>query len=257
METNNQWKVNLKAKQEKLQFFNSGTAEKPAKPGDKWEVPNFLKQIDAEWARVLLNIYEHPMSFPGSVSPQMGNFLRALIINIAPRNVLEIGSFIGVSSLWIASAMSEYQRRESLHCIDLFPDHTNNPWCPGVILVNPLDFMSKNMHACGFQEYVTIHKGDSTQILPGIARDIGEPIDFAMIDGDHSIEGCIKDFDLVDPFVATGGYVLFHDVFPDYCGVDGPAFTLLDKIIPSNKYELCQIYTAPLNFGFALVRKLA
>lgn len=257
METNDQWKATLRAKQENLQFFNSGTAEKPAKPGDKWESPGFLKQIDAEWARVLLKVYEHPMSFPGSVSPQMGNFLRALIINIAPRNVIEIGSFIGVSSIWIASAMSEYQRRESLHCIDLFPDHTNNPWCPGITLMDPLDFMSKNMHACGFQEYVTIHKGDSTQTLPVVARDIGEGIDFVMIDGDHSIEGCLKDFELVEPFIATGGYILFHDVFPDYCGVDGPAFTLLDKIIPSNKYELCQIYTAPLNFGFALVRKLA
>ena len=257
METNDQWKVDLKTKTENLQFFNAGTAEEPAKPGDKWEIPAFLRQIDAEWARVLINVYQHPMSFPGSVSPQMGNFLRALIINIAPKHVIEIGSFIGVSSLWIASAMAEYQRREKLHCIDLFPDHTDNPWCPGVVLTDPLNFMSNNMHTCGFQNHVTLHKGDSTQLLPRIARDIGEAIDFVMIDGDHTLEGCIKDFDLIEPYVATGGYILFHDVFPDYCGVDGPAFTLLDRITPSDRYEHCQIYTAPLNFGFALVRKLA
>ena len=257
MEISDQWKIDLKAKEEKLQFFNSGTAEKPAAPGDKWEIPNFLTQIDAEWARVLIDVYDHPMSFPGSVSPQMGNFLRALIINIAPRNVIEIGSFIGVSSLWIASAMAEYKRRDTLYCIDLFPSHTYNPWCPGITLMDPFYFMSKNMQVCGFQDHVTIHKGNSIQLLPSIAQNIGDSIDFVMIDGDHSIEGCIKDFELVAPYVATGGYILFHDVFPDYCGVEGPAYALLDKVIPSDKYEVCQIYTAPLNFGFALVRKIA
>jgi cephalosporin hydroxylase len=168
MSTNEQWKIELRAKESTLQFFHSGTTDKAAKPGDKWEIPNFLKQTNTAWAKTLIEIYQHPMSFPGSVSPQMGNLLRALIMNIAPKHVIEIGSFIGVSSLWIASAMVEYERHHTLHCIDLFPDHTNNPWCPNVTLNDPLGFIYKNIRQCGFQECVEIHKGDSNQLLPDI-----------------------------------------------------------------------------------------
>ena len=39
--------------------------------------------------------------------------------------------------------------------------------------------------------------------------------DFIFIDGDHSYEGCIKDFELSFPFLKNGGIVAFHDVAID------------------------------------------
>jgi hypothetical protein len=256
MNDTNDWKTALKRETSQLLFFNKGTQIKPSEIGDKWEIPTFLRQNRAKWAKILTRIYEHPISFPGSVSPVTGELLRALIMNIAPVNVMEIGSYIGVSSIWIASAMAEYERRNKLHCIDLFPPHANNPWCPGIVLNDPLNFMLDSIKKCGFDTFIDVHKGDSKKLIPEIAEKIGVPIDFAVIDGDHSISGCLEDFILVEPFVSTGGYILLHDVFPDYCGVDGPAYTLLEKVIPfSGKFEVCQIYTAPLNFGYALVRK--
>lgn len=258
MNENDNWKMELKKAHSKFYFFNSGTQIEPSKPGDKWQIPKFLAQNKAKWAKILIRIYKHPMSFPGSISPFTGELLRALIMNIAPKNVMEIGSFIGVSSIWIASAMAEYERRHKLYCIDLFPPHTNNPWCPGIMINDPLSFMLDNIKKCGFENFIDVYKGDSKELIPKIAPQIGVPIDLAVIDGDHSISGCLADFTLIEPFVATGGYILFHDMFPDYCGVDGPAFTLLEKIIPfSKKFEVCQIYTTPLNFGYALVRKIS
>lgn len=38
-----------------------------------------------------------------------------------------------------------------------------------------------------------------------------EPIDFLLIDGDHSEEVCRADFMLFSPHVVPGGYVAFHD----------------------------------------------
>ncbi len=239
-------------------FFNSGTQREPSKPGDKWKISKFLQLNKAQWAEVLIDIYKHPMSFPGSVSPQAGELLRALIVNIAPRNVLEIGSYIGVSTIWIASAMSEYERRNKLCCIDLFQPHTDNPWCPGVELREPLNYIKNNINKCGFQNFIELYQGDSKDIIPKIAKQIDSPIDFVVIDGDHSFMGCSSDFDLVEPFVSLGGYMLFHDTFPEYCGVDGPAVNLEKKIFPNrDKFEICQIYTAPLNFGYALLRKIS
>lgn len=258
MNESKNWKIDLERANSKLFFFDSGTQIEGSKPGDKWQISNFLKQNKARWAKALIRIYKHPMSFPGSVSPFTGELLRALIINIAPKNVIEIGSFLGISSIWIASAMAEYERRNKLYCIDLFPPHANNPWCPGIELNDPFSFMLDNIKKCGFDHFMEVHKGDSKKLIPEIARNVGVPLDFAVIDGDHTIRGCLADFELIEPFVATGGYILFHDMFPDYCGVDGPAFTLLEKIIPfSEKFEVCQIYTSPLNFGYALVRKIS
>lgn len=252
----NSWKEQLRLAYSKLSFFDSGTQVAPAKPGDKWQIPDSLKKNKAKWARVLTQMYKHPMSFPGSVSPHTGELLRALIVNIAPRNVLEIGSFIGISSIWIASAMAEYERRQILYCIDLFPPHTNNPWCPGVVLQDPLKYMLSNLKKCGFDHFVKIFQGDSKKMIPELSSRSEFAVDFAVIDGDHSIKGCLADFELIGPLVSPGGYILLHDMFPEYCGVDGPAYTLLNKILPYNKkFEVCQIYTNPLNFGYALVRK--
>ncbi|SLM32079.1 hypothetical protein MTBBW1_560003 [Desulfamplus magnetovallimortis] len=238
-------------------FLNPGTQTEASKPGDKWKISNSLQLSKAQWAEVLIDIYEHPMSFPGSVSPQAGELLRALVVNIAPRNVLEIGSYIGASTIWIASAMSEYERRNKLCCIDLFLPHTDNPWCPGVELIEPLSYIKNNIKKCGFQSFIELYQGDSKDLIPKIAKQIHSTIDFVIIDGDHSFMGCSSDFNLVEPFVSLGGYILFHDTFPDYCGVDGPAITLETKIFTNrDKFEVCQIYTEPLNFGFALLRKV-
>ena len=132
-----------------------------------------------------------------------------MVINIAPTNVIEIGSFLGASSIWVASAMAEYERSNKLHCIDLFPSvHNNNEWAPGVSFRDPLGFLTENMKKCGFEEKVEIHQGDSKMVIPRIAKKINAPVEFAIIDGDHSIDGCLADLHLIEPSVATGGFIL-------------------------------------------------
>jgi cephalosporin hydroxylase len=43
----------------------------------------------------------------------------------------------------------------------------------------------------------------------------GDKIDFLFIDGDHSLEGVMKDFELYSPLVADGGMVALHDIVHD------------------------------------------
>lgn len=42
----------------------------------------------------------------------------------------------------------------------------------------------------------------------------GRPIDFLMIDGDHSYEGVKRDFELYASLVAPDGLIAFHDILP-------------------------------------------
>ena len=39
----------------------------------------------------------------------------------------------------------------------------------------------------------------------------GQPFEFALIDGDHSYEGVLKDIEGVLPYLADQAYLLFHD----------------------------------------------
>lgn len=41
-----------------------------------------------------------------------------------------------------------------------------------------------------------------------------EPVDFLMIDGDHSREGVTQDWEMYAPLVGSGGIIAFHDVAP-------------------------------------------
>lgn len=40
----------------------------------------------------------------------------------------------------------------------------------------------------------------------------GEPVEFLMIDGDHTYEGVKRDWELYEPLVAPGGLIAFHDI---------------------------------------------
>lgn len=42
----------------------------------------------------------------------------------------------------------------------------------------------------------------------------GAPVDFLMIDGDHTYDGVRADYEMYAPFVADGGTIAFHDILP-------------------------------------------
>lgn len=43
-----------------------------------------------------------------------------------------------------------------------------------------------------------------------------EQLDVLFIDGDHSLDGVTRDFELFSPLVRKGGLIAFHDIVPDY-----------------------------------------
>ena len=51
----------------------------------------------------------------------------------------------------------------------------------------------------------------------------GKPIDLLFIDGDHSYEGAMADYDAYRPLVRDGGWIAFHDIVPQARNVDGSA----------------------------------
>jgi predicted O-methyltransferase YrrM len=140
--------------------------------------------------------------------------LFGLIRGLQPIDVLEIGSYKGGSAAIIAKAMHENEFGR-LFCVD--PEPLFDPEEPR------------------FRGRVTVIKGISPDIINEAAtrclHDGG--FEFVFIDGNHSKQSVVWDFEAVLPHVAWNGYVLFHDAH--YPGVreaiDHLRTTYADRIV--------------------------
>lgn len=66
---------------------------------------------------------------------------------------------------------------------------------------------------------ITFLKGDShaPETLEQVRRWLGiHQLDFLFIDGDHSLDGVTRDFEMYSPLVRAGGVIAFHDIVLDY-----------------------------------------
>ncbi len=144
-----------------------------------------------------------------------------------------------------------------VHSVDLF--NTVMPWPPYNYgyLKNPLEFAQKSAVAAELAHRIRFHKMDSNDLGEQFTEKVGEAIDFLFIDGDHSVAGCVNDFVLFYPHVRVGGYIMLHDIYPRYCGWEGPRYVIDNFIRKSPHFTWVEIDTSPNNFGMVLVRKLS
>ncbi len=203
---------------------------------------------------VIERLEADPESYPGSVFPEIGRILYDLVRLVRPRVALETGSFKGYSTVTTAQAMKD-NGGGHLHAFDLFQKH------PGYVspVLGPCEdgtrIVRGHLEHAGLAGYVTLHKGDSSlRIRKDLSLHAGK-IDFAFIDGDHTIKGCLKDWSAVDELLAPGALVLLHDTEPDLCGWLGPRY-LLEKLGRGSEtgYHWVNL-PSPEGFGLALIQK--
>ncbi|MEM9065826.1 MAG: class I SAM-dependent methyltransferase [Planctomycetota bacterium] len=245
-----------------------------------WEFPPEL-DTSVPWVGSLKALYEHPVSFPASMSPACGALLRSIVANHRPRRALEIGCFVGVSTHWIASAMTEPDAH--LWSFDDFGPIEPGPWRKGGLDVDRQSFVARALERAGLDDRVTLVRGNSSEWVTRSQPELREAggIDLALIDGDHTNRGVKRDFLAVEPILNTGGLVILHDTFPAQCGHHGPR-SLIDNlhlwtagvkhrvgldlpapfvaegasVIGEGLYEKAEFYLSPLNYGLAVLRRI-
>ena len=113
------------------------------------------------------------------------------------RHLVEIGVAEGVSALALREAMAGDGR---LWLVD--PFHLSR--------LPALNFVKRAAHrtvaSCPRGKVVWINKFSHDAV-----QNWDMPLDFLMIDGDHSEQGVQRDWDDWSPFVVPGGVVVFHD----------------------------------------------
>ena len=132
---------------------------------------------------------------------------RVELYSIAQKNnnnvVVEIGSYLCASAAAFGAGM-KYKSKGRLFCIDTWMNDSMTEGSKDTME----DFL-KNIEP--FAELVVPIRGWSTEVVGQIAKQI-DSIDLLFIDGDHSYEGCLADWQSYAPLLSDSAIVAFHDV---------------------------------------------
>jgi predicted O-methyltransferase YrrM len=146
--------------------------------------------------------------------------------------VVEIGSWQGKSTYCLARGL----RSGMIHAIDPFDSAGESG--SDLLYVNRASMLDKslletfknNLQRGGLLKKVSIHHGYSKDFVGNF-----ESIDFLFIDGDHSVEGCLFDYEKFSPAIRIGGLLGFHDYQPKRHDL-GPTMVIDTKVRPSGKW---------------------
>ena len=121
-------------------------------------------------------------------------FINGIIRKYRPKKIVELGVFLGGSSIIILNAIKDI-KNSHLYSIDI--NANNNT---GRCVKEKFSYLLDKW---------TLFKGDiSARYIEGI----GKNIDLAMIDTSHFEPGEILDFALILPFLKEEAIVIFHDI---------------------------------------------
>lgn len=115
------------------------------------------------------------------------------------KRVLEIGSYLGASSCYLAAALSV--NGGHLYCVDTWANET----MPEGVQDTFAEF-SKNTK--GVAPLITAIRKRSDELT---RDDLPLPVDLVFIDADHSYRAVKGDFEKVRGWVRDGGTIAFHD----------------------------------------------
>lgn len=156
----------------------------------------------------------------GSIKRNEGSFLAGLLIEHKPAAVLEVGTFVGFSTLLIAQAL-RFSGTGKVHSVD--------PWIPHKGISKPTELALAAAKKMGVLDQIEFTRGwlssaphqpstlndakipimsQGSVLLPQLA-----PLDFVYIDGDHTVLNVVGDVSFALSFLKAGGVCVLHDVY--------------------------------------------
>jgi predicted O-methyltransferase YrrM len=135
-----------------------------------------------------------------SIHPEQGDLIYLLCRAVGARRVVEFATSIGMSTLYFAAAVR---------------DNGGGKVIGSDIVPGKLAAARRNLAAAGLAAWVDLRPGDARETL----RDLGGPVDVALIDGWPGGEGpslARQMMDIIAPQVRIGGIVINDNAEPDY-----------------------------------------
>jgi predicted O-methyltransferase YrrM/PAS domain-containing protein len=168
----------------------------------------------------------------GSAEPETGSTLYSLVRLMRPKNVIEIGSYIGTSSICIAQALVDNGDSGMLNCIEAENNH--------------IALAIDHLREASLEHKVIFHYGCSHD--PSIIHALPSS-EIIFVDGDHSYEGAKKDFDIYSKLLTDDGIIVYHDT------IKIMALQRLITEIAQNPYYDVFTFATSDGDGVTLIRK--
>lgn len=187
------------------------------------------KDISASWeldGRVIKNLYGNEDRM-GGVNPGDGRALYYLIMALKPKNVLEVGTHIGASSLHIARALKRLNQGGKIISIDIVDvnDSQRGAWKELDLPKSPRE-LARDLECL---DYLEFHTGACLDLMRGNS----ERYDCIFLDGDHRARAVYQEVSEALSILATDGVILLHDyypgaksLYPDNATIGGPFYAL-------------------------------
>ncbi len=159
---------------------------------------------------------------------------------------LEIGSYCGKSAIFLGTACRE--NKTVLFSID---HHTGSEeQQPGQEYFDP-DLLDKETGKIDTLRLFrkTIDDFDlGNAVIPIIGRSevigraLNTPLGLIFIDGSHAYESVLNDYQIWAKHVMPGGYLIFHDIFPDPSQGGQAPYLVYQKAVSSGMYDVQPLF---------------
>jgi predicted O-methyltransferase YrrM len=125
-----------------------------------------------------------------------GRLIATVIRLMRPGNCLELGTCYGMGSMCILSMLERNGQSGKLSTVERF---------------DPMYSLAKERLHQRYGDSVSCHKGNVQDVLPDILNGVAK-IGFVFHDASHTKEDYIRDFTLMEPYLASGCVVLIDDI---------------------------------------------
>ena len=155
--------------------------------------------------------------------------------------ILEIGSYCGKSTIYLATAAKEYncsvysvdhhtgseenQVGWEYHDIELFDEETGK--------INSFPEFMRNLRKANLLDTVIPIVSDSSLV----SRDWKIPLSMVFVDGGHTMEAAFNDFNNWKDKIIKGGILAIHDVFPNPDDGGRPPFEIYRKALSEKNFK--------------------
>ncbi len=146
----------------------------------------------------------------GGVNPGDRRAIYYLVSAFRPKNVLEIGTHIGASTVHIASAISKsVDKNAKVITVDVADvnSRAEKPWLKHGTTHSPREMIDK----LGYASLVEFNTDTSLNFAASCQR----AFDFIFLDGDHSAATVYREVPVALEMLKKDGVILLHDYFPN------------------------------------------
>ena len=189
-----------------------------------------------------MKLPSHFNSVKGFIDHNEGICLYNYALNSSKKGpILEIGSYCGKSTIYLATAAKEYngciysvdhhtgseenQVGWEYHDIELFDEETGR--------INSFPEFMRNLRKANLLDTVVPIVSDSSLV----SRYWKIPLSMVFIDGGHTMEAALNDFNNWKDKIIKGGILAIHDVFPNPDDGGRPPYEIYRKALSEENFK--------------------